>query len=63
VKTILASLLTYKRQPVAATGIEYALMAAGISLTIMGAVFFFGGTIAETFTLMFTTMATYLQEG
>ncbi len=52
----------YRRQRAAATGVEYALMAAGISLTIMGAVFFFGDTIQETFTIMFETLVTYLQD-
>jgi len=53
----------YKKHRAAATGVEYALMAAGISMSIMFAVFFFGDTLVLTFTNMFATMEVYLQQG
>jgi Flp pilus assembly pilin Flp len=60
-KKLLATLHYFKHQRTAATGVEYALMAAGISLTIMFAVFFFGDTIQATFANMFEVLADYLQ--
>jgi pilus assembly protein Flp/PilA len=41
-----------------ATAIEYGLIAGGISLAIVAAVFAFGGDLKAVFTKMSTTMST-----
>ena len=49
---LLALMNAYKKNEEGATAIEYGLIAAGISLAIVGIVFIFGADLNELFTTM-----------
>lgn len=55
---LLAMKNAYMKDENGATAIEYALMAAGISLVIIGAVFAFGGNLNDMWSDLSTALTT-----
>ncbi len=54
---LIAFVQAYKAKEDGATAIEYALIASGIALLIVSAVYLFGEQLETTFTTMTTTLA------
>ncbi len=52
----------YRRQKKGVTGVEYSLIAAGISLGIMFAVFFFGESILAIFEGMLERLSSFVSQ-
>ena len=52
----------YRRQRGAATGVEYSLIAAAISLTIMFGVFFFGESVQAIFIGMLERLSNFAEQ-